>query len=104
MSLNRPTTWFTMKIAQFLVKNTPTCNQVARMISDGMDRPISIRSRIAIRVHRVVCVWCDRYHTQLHGVHDATNSLHLHLEEISSEKLSEEAKERMRRLISEALK
>jgi hypothetical protein len=74
------------------------------MISHEMDRPLFIRSRIAVRVHRIVCVWCDRYHTHLHVLHSATTALHLHLDEIFMAKLSDEAKERMRRLISEARK
>jgi hypothetical protein len=104
MSLDQSANWLTGKIARFVARHTPHCNEIARMISESMDRPLPLRKRIAIRAHRLICVWCDRYHDQLHIMHDTSKSAHLHLDEISSEVLSADAKKRIKEAVCREIK
>ena len=44
---------------------TPRCRDITRLLSQGMDRPLPWRTRLLIRLHSTVCVWCARYAGQL---------------------------------------
>ena len=104
MRLDHSTNWLAGKIADFLTRNTPPCSEIARMISDSMDRPLPLRKRLAIRAHREICVWCDRYHHQLHVLRNSSSSFHLHLNDISTDVLSADAKKRIKELVGRRLK
>jgi hypothetical protein len=104
MRLDHSTSWLAEKIADFLTRNTPPCDEIARMISDSMDRPLPLRKRLAIRAHRAICVWCDRYYDQIHILHDSSRSLHLHLDDISTDLLSADAKKRIKEVVTRELK
>ena len=75
---------------------TPSCKNVTRMMSEAMDRPLSLRKRVAIYGHRLICVWCDRYYRQLHLMRDRSKKFHLHLEEISKVELIPEVKTKIK--------
>ena len=44
---------------------TPECRTIAETISRSMDEKISLRERLAIRIHNLGCILCDRYRKQL---------------------------------------
>jgi hypothetical protein len=66
------------------------------MMSEAMDRRLPLRKRLAIRFHRLICIWCDRYYRHLHVIHDASIDFQSHLEDVSTEVLSVKAKERIK--------
>lgn len=43
----------------------PTCREVHRLVSEGMDRELSLVERTRMRVHLVVCVACTRFNAQM---------------------------------------
>ena len=55
------TRWF----ITFFARNTPTCKEVVRMISDSIERQPPVKQRIAVRLHFLICKWCARYKKQL---------------------------------------
>jgi hypothetical protein len=48
---------------------------VARLASASLDRPLSWRERVCLRVHRLACRWCRRYARQLAWLHAAAPRL-----------------------------
>ncbi len=42
-----------------------TCKEASRLISDGMDRRLSVMERIALQLHVRVCDACTRFSRQL---------------------------------------
>ena len=66
------------------------------MMSEAMDRRLPLRKRVAIYVHRLICVWCDRYYRQLHSLRDQSKKFHLHLEDVSNEKLTPDVKTKIK--------
>lgn len=52
-------------LKSWLIRNTPSCQEVIRTLSDAMDGPISLRRRIGVRLHFLICTWCLRYHKQI---------------------------------------
>ncbi|HZX28213.1 MAG TPA: zf-HC2 domain-containing protein [Telluria sp.] len=43
----------------------PTCREVHRLVSEGMDRELSVVERTRVRLHLLVCVACTRFSGQM---------------------------------------
>lgn len=43
----------------------PTCKEVHRLVSEGMDRDLSVVERTRVRLHLVVCEACTRFNGQM---------------------------------------
>lgn len=49
----------------WLSRLTPTCREVAGLVSESLDRDLPLRQRLAVRAHFLICKWCERYRRQL---------------------------------------
>jgi hypothetical protein len=43
----------------------PTCREVHRLVSEGMDRELSLVERVRMRLHLMVCDACTRFNGQM---------------------------------------
>lgn len=43
----------------------PTCREVHRLVSEGMDRDLTMVERTRMRVHLMVCGACTRFNQQM---------------------------------------
>jgi hypothetical protein len=43
----------------------PTCREVHRLVSEGMDRDLSLVERTRMRLHLMVCEACTRFTGQM---------------------------------------
>jgi hypothetical protein len=43
----------------------PTCREVHRLVSEGMDRELSLVERGRLRLHLLVCTACTRFDGQM---------------------------------------
>jgi len=43
----------------------PTCREVHRLVSEGLDRELSLIERARMRLHLVVCDACTRFNGQM---------------------------------------
>jgi hypothetical protein len=43
----------------------PTCREVHRLVSEGMDRDLSLVERGRMRLHLLVCTACTRFNAQM---------------------------------------
>lgn len=43
----------------------PTCREVHRLVSEGMDRDLTMVERTRMRVHLMVCGACSRFNQQM---------------------------------------
>ena len=43
----------------------PTCREVHRLVSEGLDRELSIIERVRMRLHLLVCGACTRFQDQM---------------------------------------
>ena len=89
----------------FLLRRLPTCKQMSVLMSESMERPLSVRERVVLRLHLWVCIWCVWYFEHLQLLRatlreraaaaaaddDAAAALHLSLE----------ARERIKRTLKE---
>ena len=49
------------QIRYFLLRKLPTCREAVEIISQSLERPLSLRERIYLKLHLYVCVWCVWY-------------------------------------------
>jgi hypothetical protein len=88
----------------FLLRRLPTCKQMAPVMSQSLERPLTLRERLSLKLHLWVCVWCVWYLENLRTMREALRARSAREEEAdevdSAVKLSEEARERIRRALA----
>lgn len=83
-----------------------SCRRAVRLQSEAMDHPLALRQRIGLWLHLRLCRWCRRYGAQLRFIRETSrapakanrNAFAPHA------RLSPEARERLRRRLTEAQK
>lgn len=89
-------------IRYFLLRNLPACQQTVQMISESMERSLSLRERIKMKLHLWVCVWCQWYMEHLQIIRDASRAQASKAPDVmTSATLSNEARERIRRRLTD---
>ena len=91
-------------VRYFLLRRLPTCKQMAPVMSESLERRLILRERAALKLHLWVCVWCVWYLENLRTMRSALRARAAHEAEAdeveSAVKLSEEARERIRRALA----
>ncbi len=47
------------------------CDQVTRLCSDELERPLSAWERLSLKVHMMMCTGCANYRTQVNSIRAA---------------------------------
>ena len=48
-------------IRYWILSRLKPCCEVVQLMSESMEDPLSIRDRLELRVHMIVCKWCALY-------------------------------------------
>ena len=75
-----------------------SCREVTQLVSESLDRELSLRQRMSTKMHLMMCRLCSRYNKQLAGLREAVR-LHSMREEdmdLYPASLSPEARERIK--------
>jgi hypothetical protein len=87
----------------WLARRLPTCKELAPRMSATLDQTLSLRERIELKLHLMICEWCARYQQQLHLLREASRHYSAPPEDgppAASPALSAEARERLKRALS----
>ena len=76
-------------------QHTPHCTEILQLASQLLEQPLSFRTRVKMRLHFLICVWCERYHKQLKFLHRACSHSSHQDENLPSRGLSAEARQRI---------
>ena len=90
-------------IRYWLLRKLPTCQQTVEKISLSMDRRLSLRERIDLKLHIWICAWCQWYMEQLGTIREtarAKGADSADLDSTSTPALSSEARERIKRKLA----
>ena len=82
--------------AKFVVwvwNHTPTCAEMSRLTSRALEQPLTIKTRMKMRLHFVICAWCRRYFEQINFLHDTAPRLEL--DQLPGRGMSAEARQRI---------
>ncbi|HKR58321.1 MAG TPA: hypothetical protein VJS64_01210 [Pyrinomonadaceae bacterium] len=55
----------------WLLRRLPPCQQTVKVISQSMERPLSLREQVLLKLHLWVCAWCAWYMEHLQVLRDA---------------------------------
>ncbi len=67
-----------------------------RILSLGMDKELSLLTRIKLRIHYLMCSFCKRYAKQLKYMREVAREFPEKIGEVSDATLSAEAKQRLK--------
>ncbi|HYJ86316.1 MAG TPA: hypothetical protein VEW46_09690 [Pyrinomonadaceae bacterium] len=88
----------------WLLRRLPACKQIVKVISESMERKLSLRERITVKLHLWICLWCVWYLEHLNLMRDTIRtkaSQEPNPESSSLPPLSAEARERMKLRLSQ---
>src|SRR5438034_5177946 len=88
--------WFQLQIVLLICRFTPTCPEVTRILSLGMDKQLSLMMRMKLRIHYLMCSFCERYMKQLNYMREVAREFPEKIGEISDATLPAEAKQRLK--------
>lgn len=91
------------KVRFWLLRRLPACKQTVEVISQSMERPLTLRERVLLKLHLWVCMWCVWYLEHLKIMRTAMRENASDLPELESPSrpgLSPEARERIKKAIS----
>jgi hypothetical protein len=77
----------------FLARRLPDCKTITPTLSESIDRKLSLKERIIVRLHLFTCEACVRYLDQIRLLHDL---IHRYQPEKVISSLNETARERMK--------
>ena len=102
MTLN-PYKKATHALRWFLLHRLPTCKEVVGLMSQSMERPLTLRERVLLKLHLWVCVWCVWYLEQLRLMREALRARAATTGGHPGASLSTEARERIKSALSREL-
>lgn len=79
----------------------PDCKDISRLVSESMDRRLSWRQRLGVRLHLLMCRYCSRYRQQLELLRRVLKSQAELSADASQPVLEERVKDRLRRLVDQ---
>ena len=91
--------WLT-NIAKTLTRGladlSPNCKAASRLQSEALDRKLPLRQRFGLRAHLLLCKWCRRYGKQITFLRDTAHEHPDKMAEPVPQRLSDEARERIK--------
>ena len=77
------------------------CRDVTRLVSESMDRKMTLQERMGVRMHLIMCHLCRRHKRQLEFIRGLMAAYRRHLEQNpAEEQLSTEARLRMKQILA----
>ncbi len=80
------------------------CKQASQLISQSLDKKLSLRERFGLKMHLFICKYCKRFSQQIQKLHVTIHSISKQTEEDENIKLPEEAKKRIVKSMNENIK
>ena len=85
-----------------LLRTLPTCQQTVEKISQSMERSLSLRERIDLKLHLWICAWCQWYMEHLQLIRETARAKANEPPDFTTGPgLSNEARERIRRRLTD---
>ena len=77
-----------------------SCKQTSQIISQSLDRPLTMREHFALKLHLLICKYCKRFSQQVQTLHVAIKTMVSSIESNNSIKMPSMAKKRIADLVA----
>ena len=85
-------------VRHWLQLNLPACCETTAVISESMERALTIRERLLLKLHLKVCVWCKWYMEQVLSIRKTLRTEPVDLESLPG--LADDARARLKKKIN----
>lgn len=96
--------WSGKARARLICLITPRCHDMTRLISLEQDQPLPALTRLRMRWHYGICIWCRRYHDQIGLLGKLSRAFPEESCQHGTPQLTEQAKARLKEALSRAAK
>lgn len=72
-----------------------SCKQASQLISQSLDRPLTLRERFALQLHLIICKYCKRFSQHLQTLRAAIGKMVDSIENNDTIKIPYAAKKRI---------
>jgi hypothetical protein len=76
-----------------------SCKQASQIISQSLDRPLTMQERFALKLHLLICKYCKQFSQQLHTLRVALKQMTSVIENDDTIKMPVVTKKRITDLI-----
>jgi len=83
------------KFVVWVWNHTPTCAEMSRFTSRALEQPLTVKLRLKMRLHFMICAWCRRYFEQINFLHEHAPKHGVQLSTLPTHGMSSEAKQRI---------
>ncbi|MBD3223877.1 MAG: hypothetical protein GF313_04060 [Caldithrix sp.] len=90
---------FKKTMMKIMMRMTPTCEVISEKVSQSMDRKLSPKEWIQVKIHLMQCHLCNRYREQLLAMQKVLRQYGAMVEEnsgLADLRMDEQAKERIK--------
>ena len=76
-----------------------SCKKASQIISQSLDRPLTMREHFALKLHLLICKYCKRFSQQVQTLHVAIKTMVSSIESNNSIEMPLVAKKRIADLV-----
>lgn len=76
-----------------------SCKQASQIISQSLDKPLTMRERFALKLHLIICKYCKRFSQQVQTLRVALKQMISSIENSNTIELPSAAKNRIAALV-----
>jgi len=88
-------------VRYWLLRRLPTCQSTVETISQSMERQLSFKESMQLKLHLWICAWCQWYLEHLQLIRDTARAKAEQAPDLDiGSNLSDEARERIRRKLA----
>ena len=79
-----------------------SCKQASQIISQSLDRPLTMRERFALKLHLLICKYCKRFSQQIQTLRVAMKQMISSIENDNTIEMPSTVKERIANTVEAA--
>jgi hypothetical protein len=87
------------RLRRWLLRALQPCRKIVPLMSESLERRLSIRERLGLRLHLLVCAWCARYLRQIEFIRWVLRAQNARLADNFIPSLALDARERIARAL-----
>ena len=101
-SLLKRRSWPETQLVKFIGRHTPKCPEVVRILSQGMDQKLTLKTRLLLNMHYLICRWCQRYSEHLRYLRKFSRRFPEQISNLDVFTMPADAKDRIKRKVGES--
>jgi predicted anti-sigma-YlaC factor YlaD len=80
------------------------CKQTSQLVSQSLDRRLTMRERFAVRIHLLMCTYCKRFSQQLLAIRLGLERMTTSMEQDTQLHMPSESKARIAKVLASEVK